>query len=262
MFSSELEDALSNIIHSSTLKTLSLTGITEVPITFFLHIVHLSTLELGSFLPNDFGGENSSSLTQAALKRVAPMASESHILIDRCVWHSSLEEHIRSTRFPSSAYFSLIQDIESPTQSIFLPFMCRLRFFEIYIDLGCANTRRDFNILSSLIGSLCISLTYPATLEHLDFNIRFCGFNYFNYYAFDFNIFYENLRNPNVWSHLGSLTTHPTGSRLQRVGINIEYDDDLEKPDENELLKAIYDGLPLLRTKGILFVKFASHDSE
>ena len=59
-FSSEVQDALSNIIHSPTLKTLSLSGISKVPTTFFLRIVHLKTLELHSLSPNDFGGENSS----------------------------------------------------------------------------------------------------------------------------------------------------------------------------------------------------------
>jgi hypothetical protein len=81
-FSSELKDALSHIIHSSTLKTLSLTGITQVPITFFLHIVHLTTLELRSLSTNDFVGEDS--LTRAASKGGAPMAS--HTVVDRCVW--------------------------------------------------------------------------------------------------------------------------------------------------------------------------------
>ena len=101
-FSSELKDALSKIILSSTLKTLSLNGITKVPITFFHHIIHLMTLELYSLSPNDFGGENSSSLTQAASKEVASMAS--HTVIDRCVWHF-WDEHVRGTRFPLSSYF-------------------------------------------------------------------------------------------------------------------------------------------------------------
>ena len=60
---SELKDALSNIIHSSSLKTLSLRGITKVPITFFLQIVHLATLELNSLSVDDFFDDNSSSLT-------------------------------------------------------------------------------------------------------------------------------------------------------------------------------------------------------
>jgi hypothetical protein len=135
---------------------------------------------------------------------------------------------------------------------MFLPFMSRLRFFQIYIDLGSATTK-DFDILSSLMGSLCISLTSPATLEHLEFNIRFR------------HIFYENLRDADAWRHLDSIATHPTGSRLQRVDININYSfhyydasevygGDGEDPEEDEVLKAVLDGLPLLRTKGILFV--------
>ena len=82
-FSSEMEDALSNIILSSTLKTLSLDGITNVPITFFRHIVHLTTLELHSLSPTDFCDENSSSLTRASSKGVDPKASDT--VIDRCV---------------------------------------------------------------------------------------------------------------------------------------------------------------------------------
>ena len=84
MFNGELKDALLNIIHSSTLKTHSLTGITEVPITFFFQIVHLTTLELDSILPYDFFGENSSSLARVASKGVAPVTSLA--VIDRCVW--------------------------------------------------------------------------------------------------------------------------------------------------------------------------------
>ena len=104
-FSIELKDALTNIIHSSTLKTLNLSGIAELPTTFFLHIVHLTTLELYSLSPIDFVSGNFSSLTRAALKGVAPMSS--HTVVDRCVWHFGWE-HIRGMRFPSSAYFSLI----------------------------------------------------------------------------------------------------------------------------------------------------------
>ena len=251
-FSSELKDALSNIIlHSSSLKTLSLRGIAKVPITFFLRIVHLTTLELHSLSPNDFGDENSSSLAQAAPKGVAPTAS--HTVIDRCVWHFR-KGRMRGTRFPLSAYFSLIQDREGPTESIFLPFMCRLRFFKIYIDLGSA-TMYDFDILSLLMGSLRISLTSPATLEHLEFNIWFRGFSN----NFDTYRFYDDLRNAEVWSHLDSIITQPTGSRIQRVDICINYsfryDAEDEEPDEDRVMEAVLDGLPSLRTKGILFVK-------
>jgi hypothetical protein len=91
-FGSELKDAFLNIVHLSTLKTLSLRGIIEVPITLF-HTAHLTTLELDSIFPNDFVGENSSSLAWAASKGVAPIAS--HTVIDRCVWlfRTELEEY-------------------------------------------------------------------------------------------------------------------------------------------------------------------------
>ena len=88
-FTSEMKNALLNIIHSSTLKTLSLRGITEVPITFFFQIVHLTTLELDSISPYDFIGEDSRSLARAASKGVAPMAS--HTVIDRCVWRFEIQ---------------------------------------------------------------------------------------------------------------------------------------------------------------------------
>jgi hypothetical protein len=102
--------------------------------------------------------------------------------------------------------------------------------------------------------SLCISLTSPATLEHLELNIRFHGSNIY------FNIaFYEKLRDADVWRHLDSIISHPTGSRLQRVDINIDYTfryhDYRREPDKDEMEKAVLDALPLLRTKGILFVE-------
>ena len=50
---SELEDVLSNMKQLSTIKTLSLERITEVPITFFLRIDDLTTLVLLSLPPND-----------------------------------------------------------------------------------------------------------------------------------------------------------------------------------------------------------------
>jgi hypothetical protein len=64
-------------------------------------------------------------------------------------------------------------------------------FFEIYARLGGA----DFGILSSLMGSLSMSLTSPATLEHIEFNISFDGpgDNFF-----DHDGFYEDLRNADV----------------------------------------------------------------
>ena len=88
-FSSELKVALSNIIHSSTLKSLYLDRNIKVPITFFQHIVHITTLELRFISPIDFYDENSSSLTRRATsKGVVPMTS--HAVIDQCCWHLGL----------------------------------------------------------------------------------------------------------------------------------------------------------------------------
>ena len=255
-FSGELKDALSNIIHSPNLKTLSLQGITKVPITFFLQIVHLTTLELHSVSVKDFEifvDENSNSLV--------PMASQ--MVINRCVWRLSegLEykrgyEYVPSTRFPSFTYFSLIWDGEGRTQLIFLPFMCRLRSFEIYVGFDY-DAMLDFDIfLTFLMGSLRISLTSPATLEHLKFYIEFRG----NEIGLVFqDEFCGNLRDAEVWSHLDSITTLPTCSLLQRVDIVIDYclceKDYNTEPDEDDVLEAVLDNLPLLLTKGILFVE-------
>ena len=110
-FCSELKDALLNIIHSSDLKTLSLKGINNLPITFFLH-THLTTLELYSISPRDFGvssgrSENSNSMIWAALKGDVP--TDSHVMIDRCVWYlkdswKGFVPILHGTRFPSSAF--------------------------------------------------------------------------------------------------------------------------------------------------------------
>jgi hypothetical protein len=141
-----------------------------------------------------------------------------------------------------------------------MPFLSRLDFFEIYIgrDNGFV-TYHEFEILSLLIDSLCISLTSPATLEYLKLNIQFCG----NDNHFNIDGFYESL-SVDVWSHLDSITTHPSGSRLQRVDISFNYafrdSVDIMEPDEDEVVEAILDGLPLLRMKGILFVEAAVLD--
>ena len=140
------------------------------------------------------------------------------------------------------------------TGLIFLPFICGLRLLEVYIELGSA-TDFDFKIMSILMASLRNSLTSPATLEHMEFNFQFRG----GVIDFDFYSFYDMLRVTDAWKHLDSITTHPAGSRLERVDINIDYafryEDDGAEPDKGEVLKAVLDGLPLLRTKGILFVK-------
>ena len=55
--------------------------------------------------------------------------------------------------------------------------MCRLRFLESYINIS-STSMHSFNMLSLLIGSLCISLTSPATLERLKFNVLLGGSTY------------------------------------------------------------------------------------
>jgi hypothetical protein len=66
------------------------------------------------------------------------------------------------------------------------------------------------------------------------------------------------IDNADFWIHLDSIITHPTGSRLQKVDINIEYTfcyDDVREPDSSEVMEPVLDALPLLREKGILFVE-------
>ena len=93
--------------------------------------------------------------------------------------------------------------------------------------------------------SLCINLTSPAILEHLKLNIQFRGSSK------RFKEFFEDLRNAYAWTRLDSITSHPT---LQRVDINIDYSFRFG----NDVLNAVLAGLPLLRTKGILFVESVS----
>ena len=259
-FSSELKDAVSNIIHSSPgLKHLSLKGITNLPSTFFTHIVHLEILELYLLL-DDFGDENSSLLTRAASNEVTPMASHTVPVIDTCLWYLNkrLDQDF-STRFASSAYSSLIQDtgIKGRTKSKFLPFICGLRNFQTLFRLRCG-TRGDFDLLPVylLFGSLLMSLTSPATLERLVFVMKFSD----DYTESGSGRFIENLRDADVWSRLDSIATHPACSRLRQVLIFIDYSvprkDYRKELDENLVLKVVLDDLPSLRTKGILFVNF------
>ena len=128
--------------------------------------------------------------------------------------------------------------------------MCRLRYFEINVD-PYSTTMRNFGSFSILIHSLCASLTSPATLEHLKFNISFEGnTNFFDYYGV-----FDDLHIGDVWSHLDSIITHPTGSRLQRVDIDIKYCFRYDnEPESYQLMEPFLDALPLLRQKGILFV--------
>ena len=148
---------------------------------------------------------------------------------------------------------------------MFLPFMCRLRSFEIDVNFNDRTMHYFDIVLSFLMGSLCISLTSPATLEHLKVNISFHG----RIGDFDSDTFYGDLRDADLWTHLDSIIAHPTGSRLQRVDINLDYcdlqvhdfDQDepyVDEPDEHDVLNAVLDGLPLLRSKDILFVNVDS----
>ena len=132
--------------------------------------------------------------------------------------------------------------------------MCGLRFFEIHIGVSCSTVYK----LETLMDSLCICLS-PATLEHLELNICF---HYFTNRVD--NPYYVDLRD--TWRRLDSIITRSTGSRLQRVDVNIscsfryslyQIDEELDKFDEDEVWKVVLDGLPLLRTKGILFIKVA-----
>src|ERR1700735_1549047 len=112
-FSSELQDALSTIIHSPTLKTFHLRDVplprenVNVPIMLF-HGIHLTTLVLDSLSPNDFDRKQSRLPTPVASDGGATIASPT--VIDRCVWNCYRPGH--GTRFPTSAYFSLILDME------------------------------------------------------------------------------------------------------------------------------------------------------
>jgi hypothetical protein len=251
-FSSELKDALSNIIHSSTLKTLSLKSITKLPNTFFQHIVHITTLELHSISPIDFCDE--SSLTQAASKGVVPIASQT--VIDQCSWSFVLPRY--GIPFICLFFTNSRDRRANTTELIFLPFMCRIRLLEIYyLDSDPARNALgdDFYLFSFVIRSLFTSLISPATLEHLQLNIDFSGVD-------DSSTLCDNLRDADLWRHLDSIATHPTDSRFQRVDISIEYTyyDDVDEPDVDiKVKKAVLDGLPLLRMKGILFVKAVGH---
>ena len=103
-FSSELKDALSAIIQSSTLKSLHLNQV-NVPIMLFQGI-HFTKLVLSSLSPNDFDGKASKLLTPATSEGVATTAS--HTGIDQCVWRFYSNSGTIGTKFPTSPYSSLI----------------------------------------------------------------------------------------------------------------------------------------------------------
>lgn len=210
-FSSDLKNALSTIILSPSLKTLRLLKIQNVPITFFQGI-HLTHLVLSSL----WLSKQSVLLTPAALEGVATTAS--HTVVDRCSWHFSDSEPLHGTKFPTFVYLLLIWDTEGFTEPVFLPFMCRLRVFEIHINPFSATMRDSGVILSLLMRSLRVSLTSPATLEHLKISISSKGKNDGGFFAL-----FDGIRDAGVWSHLDSIITHPTGSRIQAVDIHFTY---------------------------------------
>ena len=214
-----------------------------MPIVVFRGI-HFTKLVLSALSPNDFDNEGSRLTTPAALEGV----KASHMVIDQCEWRIRLQAD--GMRFPTSVDISLIWDMEGPTEPIFLPFMGCLHVFEIYVRYAS-----DLDTLSLLMRSLRVSLTSPATLEHLKITIEFEGNdNHFNYYAL-----FDELRDADVWHHLDSMIAHPIGSLLQRVDIHIPYcfgyDDDGQEPRDTEVMEPVLDALPLLREKGILFVE-------
>jgi hypothetical protein len=128
-----------------------------------------------------------------------------------------------------------------------MPFIYRLRIFEIYIDLR-SGTEHDFQVVSYFLLTLCVSLTAPAMLQYLQVNIGIRNF--------DPTTFYDNIRN--VWSPLDCLATLPTASQLQRVIIKIiyMYGFGVDEPQiyASEVAVAVFEALPLLSMSGILFV--------
>ena len=142
-FSGELKDALSTLMHSPSLKILSVHTIHNVPITLFLGIAHLTKLHLRSVSLKDalsplihsptlkilslenidnvpitlFLGTvhltelhlSSVSLNYSDGEQPSSLASKgvatttSHTVIDQCVWSFGWRAHGR--RFPKYAYF-------------------------------------------------------------------------------------------------------------------------------------------------------------
>jgi hypothetical protein len=140
--------------------------------------------------------------------------------------------------------------------------MCRLRHFCINVDLGSASFP-DFNILFSLIRSLRVSLTSPATLEILALFISITPILVDNFYQYSSS---GEFRNTRFWSLLDSIITCPSGSLLQSVNIYITCRFDRLRHDrwdvrlkQDEISEQVLDGLPLLREKGILFVTTTVH---
>lgn len=141
---------------------------------------------------------------------------------------------------------------------MFLPFMCRLLYFETSVGVPADGLYTDSNLaaLSVLMRSLYMSLTPPATLEHLKLHLYFLDLD-----DFDMDSFYAELHDDDIWSILDSIVTRPIGSQLKRVDIKIEsyfredvWGINVENHEEN-LLEAILNSLPLLHKKDILIIQ-------
>jgi hypothetical protein len=68
--------------------------------------------------------------------------------------------------------------------------------------------------------------------------------------------FFDEIRDADFWGDLNSFATHPASSRLQRVEIHIGSwaNPPLCWSDRDKAMESVYDWLPLLRDRGILFV--------
>jgi hypothetical protein len=102
--------------------------------------------------------------------------------------------------------------------------------------------------------SLRVSLATPPMLEQLAFQIVL---EVRDSNSLNSDAFLVDIRDVDFWSDLDSIVTHPTGSRLQKVDINISYNfdnDPVDEPDDTKVFELILDSLPLLRERGILFV--------
>ena len=93
-FSKGLKAALSKVIGLPSLKILDLEGITKVPNSVFLHINHLTTLNLHFVSPNDFLYTDSSSLTPT-----------SKVVVTQCVWRLYLRPICTYGEFPFICLF-------------------------------------------------------------------------------------------------------------------------------------------------------------
>jgi hypothetical protein len=111
--------------------------------------------------------------------------------------------------------------------------------------------------MSFIIHSLRISLTAPPTLEHLAFFIVLEPWGQYFGRFHSPPTFSDDKRNADFWNDLDSFVTHPTASRLQRVDIDIDYSqvDPLYWPAHDKVVESILGSLPLLRERGILFVR-------